>query len=184
MIRCTASWGTLASMIPELRDYYRIVTGRPSKTHPLQVTSERAPRGLYRFHIGDGEQQPIRTEVEQSFPNSTFSERNGRTLVDVPEADINKVRCCIVEDSRGGLWYIENPFFPLVLPEVGLHFLMINFLSNIMRYSPHGWGAVLTNEVNSGTALLIRRYLSVFENKLPFIVLRDISRFHPSLPSR
>ncbi|WP_420814250.1 YaaC family protein [Polyangium fumosum] len=59
------------------------------------------------------------------------------------------------------------------------HFLLINALSNIMRYSPHGWGSVLANEVNSGTSLLIKKYLSAFENKLPFIVLRDISRYYP-----
>jgi hypothetical protein len=177
--RCTSSLGTLMSMLPELRDYYRLVTKTNSRTHPLEVTRERSVRGLFRFHIGDGERQPTRADLAQSFPGAVIDEKHGKCLVDVEDAAIHKIRAHMVADALGKSWYVENPFFPLVLPEISLHFLLMNSLSNIMRYSPHRWGVVLSNEVNSGTALLIRKYLSVFENKFPFIVLRDISRFWP-----
>ncbi|TKC90012.1 YaaC family protein, partial [Polyangium fumosum] len=120
--RCTTTWGTLLSMVPELRDYYRLVTKRPSRTHPLEISQERSVRGLYRFHIGDGERQPNRADIERSFPETTISEKHGQALVDVPASNLHQIRACITTDARGKSWYIENPFFPITLPEACLHF--------------------------------------------------------------
>ncbi|HSX59966.1 MAG TPA: YaaC family protein [Tahibacter sp.] len=178
--RTTVSPGTLLSMIPELREYYKLITGRNSRAHPLELSITNDTRTVkWEFQIGDGELRPPVDGVEKEFEGFNVYERHGKIIVAVPGSDAHRIRACIYSDARGRFWYIENPFFPIVLPEVCVHFLLSNSFSNIMRYSPDRWGNILLNEADSNVSLIARKYLSAFENKFPFLVLRSISRFQP-----
>ncbi len=178
--RFTVGVGTLLSMIPEIREYYGIVTGDSGRTHPLSVSMGKNVRSImWEFQIGDGEAKPNISDVENSFSGFAVSERYGKYFVEVPSSETNRIRATIYCDARGNLWYIENPFFPVILPEICVHFILTSTLSNLMRYSPDHWGSVLLNEVNSERSLITRKYLSSFENKFPFLLLRSLSKYFP-----
>jgi hypothetical protein len=119
------------------------------------------------------------SDVENSFNGFLVSERFGKYIVSVPASDTFKISACISCDARGNLWYIENPFYPVVFPEVCIHFMLTSTLSNLMRYSPDHWGSVLLNETNTDQSLITRKYLSAFENKFPILILRSISKYFP-----
>ena len=82
-------------------------------------------------------------------------------------------------DIYGKLWYIDNKFFPINIPEICIHFLAISALSNIMRYQPEIWGAILNNDLDARLSTLIRYYLTIYEQKFPFLILRSISEYFP-----
>lgn len=178
--RISTGTGTLLSMVPELRDYYRLTTGNTSRTHPLDISqsSDRLTQ-KWDISIGDGNNRPQKTDIENSFPGMKIIDRHGKYVVEVPTADISNIKACLYSDIRGRAWYIENPFFPFILPEVCLHFLLSNAFSNIMRYSPDNWGSILLNDVDSDVSLITRRYLSTLESKIPIIMLRSISKYFP-----
>jgi hypothetical protein len=48
-----------------------------------------------------------------------------------------------------------------------------------MRYKPGVWGDILLNEVASDIALLVREYFSIFETKIPILLLRHLSAYMP-----
>ncbi len=178
--RFTVNVGTLLSLIPEIREYYKLVTGRNSRTHPLEISLGNDPRNIkWEFQIGDGEYRPTGSEVENAFSGFNITERHGKVIVEVPAVDVHKISASIFVDIRGDFWFIENPFFPVILPEICVHFLLTNTFSNIMRYSPDHWGSILLNEVNSDVSLITRKYLSSFENKFPMLILRLISQYYP-----
>jgi len=178
--RFTASIGTLLSMVPEIREYYKLVTGQQSRTYPLEVSLGRAHRSVvWEFQIGDGEVRPSISEVQKAFEDFDISERYGKIIVEIPASSAHKIKASIYTDAKGEFWYIENPFFPIILPEECIHFILTNAFSNIMRYSPDKWGSILFNEGNSDVSLITRKYLSAFENKFPILALRSISRFYP-----
>ena len=174
------SLGTLLSMVPEMSDYYKLTTGRPSRCHPLEIASSHDGRSVtWEFHIGDGEVRPSLADVENSFPKFNRAEKHGKYIVSVPASLASGIGACIYTDIRGELWYIENPFFPVILPEAATHFLITSVFSNIMRYRPEEWGDVLSNEVDSHISLLTRHYFSSFQRKFLIIVLRALSRYLP-----
>lgn len=178
--RTTVTLGTLLSMVPEIREYYYLMTKNRSRTHPLEMAMGNTARQVqWEFHIGDGENRPNPDDISQAFKGFRTIERHGKVIVEVPLAQLHTVKACIFTDVRGKFWYIENPFSPVVLPEVCIHFLLMNAFSNLMRYSPDNWGNMLLNEVSSGVSLMTRKYVSAFENKYPTIILRSISKFYP-----
>jgi hypothetical protein len=179
-VRNTVNVGTLMSMVPEIREYFRLLTGRNGRTHALQVSMGSDPRNIkWEFQVGDGEVKPSKSDLENAFPGFDITERHGKFIATVPASDSHKVRASIYADARGELWYVENPFYPVLLPEICIHFILTNTFSNLMRYSPDRWGSVLLNEVNSDWSLIARKYLSAFENKFPLLVLRSISKYYP-----
>lgn len=175
----TTGMSILMSMIPELRDYYRLVKKQSGRTHPLEISQDGGRRGMVQFQIGDGEIKPDRGDLERAFPEANIRERYGKLIVDVASTELHRIRSMILVDALGDYWYIENPFYPIILPEIGLHFLIMHSLSNIMRYSPDQWVDILSNESNSGASFLIKRYLSAFEDKVPFMILRNASQYYP-----
>lgn len=182
--RVTVGTGTLLSMVPEIREYYQLVTGKTSRTFPLEITTASDQRSMkWELQIGDGETRPSLIDIENAFGDFQHSERHGKTIVTVPMSEAHKVRATIYSDIRGRFWYVENPFFPIVLPEICVHFLLTNAFSNIMRYSPDSWGEVLLNQVQSDISLITRKYLSAFENKFPVLLLRALSKFYPYVSS-
>lgn len=178
--RYTVAAGTLLSMVPEIRDYYKITTSRDSRTHPLEISviSDRRTTS-WELQIGDGIRRPPASDITQAFEGFKVSERHGKTIVTIPSAEEHLAQASIFSDIRGRLWYVENPFFPIVLPELCVHFLLTSMFSNLMRYSPDHWGEILLNQVNTNVSLIISKYLSAFELKLPILLLRSISKFHP-----
>ncbi len=172
--------GTLLSMVPEMSNNYKLATGKPSRCFPLEITVANDPRKLtWEFSIGDGEIRPDSKIVEDSFPNCPRVDRHGKTVVSVVAADADKIKACIYTDLRGGLWFIDNPFFPIILPEIAVHFLALSVFSNLMRYRPDEWGNVLTNDVSSDVFILTKHYFSNLERKFQILVLRSASRYIP-----
>ncbi|MFT8979806.1 YaaC family protein [Gluconobacter oxydans] len=178
--RFDVSLGTLLSMIPEMADYYKLTTGSQSRCFPLEISSTNNIRSVtWEFQIGNGETRPSSASIEQAFRGFQVDERHGKTIVTVPAANSSKLNATIYTDLRGKLWFVENPFFPIMLPEISVHFLITSIFSNIMRYRPDEWGSVLLNEVSSNISLLTRHYFSSFQRKFMLLVLRSSSRFIP-----
>ena len=179
-IRVTSGCGTLLSLLPEMREFYSILTGKPSRALPLDIAQIPDGRGMkWEFQIGDGQQRPDQTILDRAFNGMPKTERQGRVIVTVPPTELHKTKALIYTDVRGRFWYIDNPFFPILLPEIGIHFLLANAFSSIMRYKPGVWGDILLNEVASDLALLVRKYFSTFETKVPLLLLRHLSQFMP-----
>lgn len=159
--RHTIGVGTLLSMIPEIREYFRIVSGKAGRTHPLSIIMGKSERSIaWEFQIGDGERRPDIADVERAFNGLEVLERYGKYIVKVPASEAHNISASIYCDARGSLWYIENPFYPVVFPELCVHFMLTSTLSNLMRYSPDHWGSVLLNETSSDQSLITRKYLS------------------------
>ncbi len=178
--RFDVSLGTLLSLIPEMADYYKLTTGRNSRCYPMEIVSANDPRSLtWEFHIGNGETRPSQDATKQAFQGFPISERFGKTIVTVPAAQAPSILACIYTDLRGNLWFVDNPFYPIILPEVSIHFLITSIFSNIMRYRPDEWGSVLLNEVSSDISLITRHYFSSFQKKFMLLVLRSVSRYLP-----
>ncbi len=178
--RIDASIGTLLSMLPEMTNYYSLMTGRRSRAFPLEIVNANNPRALtWEFQIGDGTSLPTRESVEKSFESFEITERFGKYIVPVPATKSADVKALIYSDVSGRLSYIENPFYPILLPEVCVHFLLNHIYSCIMRYRPEEWGNVILNEVSTDTSLLTRHYFSNFERKFLLLVLRCLSRYNP-----
>ncbi len=134
--------GTLLSMIPEMAEYYQLTTGRQSRCFPLEIVSANDIRSVtWEFQIGNGETRPSVDSLTQAFSGFHVAERFGKAIVTVPAANSEKLNATIYTDLRGKLWFVENPFFPIILPEVALHFLITSIFSNVMRYRPDEWGA-------------------------------------------
>lgn len=181
--RHTVSIGCLLGMIPEIREYYRLINGSPGFTHPMDISLGSDPRNVkWEVMIGDGTVMPPQDEVERDFPGMKITSRHGKVVVEVPPAESHKIRAMIFVGVDGEFWYVQNPFHPVVLPEICIHFMLTSSFSNIMRYSPDHWGDILLNERSSDVSLMTRKYLSAFENKLPVLVLRSVSKFYPYIP--
>lgn len=178
--RFSVSLGTILSMVPEMKDYYKLTTGNNSRCYPLEITSANDPRSVvWEFHIGDGESKPSIDSIQQSFQEFSRADRHGKIVITVPAACASSIMACIYTDIRGSLWYVENPFFPVILPEISIHFLISNIFSNIMRYRPDEWGSVLLNDVQSEISLLTRHYFSSFQKKFLLLILRSITKYLP-----
>lgn len=178
--RFDVSLGTLLSMIPEMAEYYQLTTGRQSRCFPLDIKPTNDVRSvMWEFQIGNGETRPAFDSVQNDFHGFPVTERFGKTVVTIPALEASKIRSLIYTDLRGKLWYVENPFFPIMPPEVSIHFLITSMFSNIMRYRPDEWGSVLLNEVSSNISLLTRHYFSSFQRKFLLLILRSTSRFFP-----
>lgn len=183
--RIDASIGTLLSMLPEMSNYYTLMTGRRSRAFPLEIVNANNPRALtWEFQIGDGASLPTREMVEKSFQGFELVERFGKYIISVPATRSADVKALIYTDISGRLSFIENPFFPVLLPEVCVHFLLNHIYSCIMRYRPEEWGNVILNEVSTDTSLLTRHYFSNFERKFLLIILRCLSRYSPTVQDR
>ncbi|MFD2170559.1 YaaC family protein [Tumebacillus lipolyticus] len=175
----------LLSMIPELRDYYKLLTGENSRTHQLKVVRGQNHRAIsWDIFIGDGHDLPSREDLESSFKDCEISRSEGKAKVSISNEKMQGIRGTIYSDIYGDFWYVENPLHPVVLPEICVHFLLMSSFSNIMRYNPYEWSRILENETDSKISLLIRRYISIFEHKLPILLMRGLTEFHAMLAKR
>jgi len=178
--RFSVSISTMMSLIPEIRDYYSLTTGNISRTYPITLELGRDIKNVtLHLYIGDGVDLPPERKIQESFDGFGIDVSHGKYLVRVRLADVHRIRACIYTDISGGFWYIENPFFPVVLPEFCTHFIIVNALSTIMRYAPDVWGEILLNEADSKMSLIIRKYLSAFEEKFNILMLRNLSLYNP-----
>lgn len=178
--RYSVSLGTLLSMIPEMSDYYKLTTAKDSRCFPLSIVNANDPRNVtWEFQIGNGEHRPPPASIEAAFGGFSTTERHGKVIVTVPATESHRIRACIYTDIRGEFWFIDNPFFPTIPPEICIHFLINSMFSNVMRYRPDEWGNVLLNDVSSGISLITRHYFSSFQRKFFLVVLRAISRYVP-----
>lgn len=173
---------TLLSMVPELHNYYRKVDPEHKIVHRLRIDSSVAQKKIiFRFYIGDGNVRPNIENLKQAFGDCAIEEEAGTYKIVVPVDKLTNIMPCIYQDIRGDLYYIDGPIKGVVIPEICLHYLIISALCNIMRYSPNEWNKILTNKVSSSFSLLINRYLRLFEQKFPMIVVQYLSNYCPVL---
>lgn len=182
------SWKTslfaLFSMIPEMRDIYSEYDNL-SLVHPLEIKyTHRQRRHGYEFIIGDGLKTPDISQIEKSFPHCEMEDAGGKKKLFVESEKMPFIPITIYTDIYGKLWYVNNKFELINMPEICLHFLIISALSNVMRYQPEVWGAILNNDLDARLSTLIRYYLTIYEQKFPFLVLRSISNYYPIIRKR
>lgn len=176
------SIGMLLSMIPELRDFYNLLSGKISRTYPVSIDHDHSTRvQKLEFRIGDGTSLPSIDSIKSAFGDREIKNKFGQFIVSLEAAELTNINAMIWSDEYGELWFVDNPLYPLNLPEIAIHFLIISSLSTVMRYDPQLWGEIVLNEVNSNVSLIIRKYLSILEYKMPFLILRNGSSFWPYL---
>ncbi|WPP40768.1 YaaC family protein [Paenibacillus hunanensis] len=170
--------GTLLSMVPELREYYNLVSKKNSRSHQLLIKRSNSPRSIeWDFLIGDGKVQPTINELQKAFPNEIIGNHSGKSAITIPDEQVSNIRAMIFSDIHGDFWFIENPLEHIVLPEICVHYLIMFAFSNIMRYKPDTWNEILTNETDSEISFLIRKYISIFEYKYPVLLTRSLTEY-------
>ena len=170
----------LLSMVPDLQtQFVRLNTGH-TNVHKLSIdTGTVGMKSTYNFYIGDGKNKPDIDELKLCFNTDEINEDQGSYKISVEAKDVSSIRPMIYQDVYGKLWYISAPIKGLYLPELCLHFLIISALCNIMRYSPHEWSDILTNQISSQFSLIINQYIRVFERKFPLLVAQCLSNYNP-----
>lgn len=175
--RFTVSLYTIFNMMPEMQS---VLMAEKNRIFPLSINyGIHAAVPYYKLRIGDGNQTINQNSINSSFGSCEHHIEGGQNIVTIPIDKIRDIQTTIYTDIYGKLWYIESPFPEIQIPEMCLHFMAIFALSNIMRYQPEIWGAILANEYETKISTLIRYYLTLFEQKLPFLIMRSTSNFYP-----
>lgn len=173
---------TLLSMVPELSSYHILFKTTKSLTFSTAVETE-VVAGVcnYKFTIGDGERRPIKEHIENDFPDCDISEKHGCWVIFVTPEKLNCIMPTLYVDSFGMISYIEKPgdTNDFVMPEICLHYLIMASFSCIMRYTPYEWKKLLSNNYSSEITLLIGKYIRIFEQKYPIMLLRLLSDTFP-----
>lgn len=182
------SWSTslfaLFSMIPEMRDIYS-EQDTCSLVHPLEIKyAQKQRKHGFEFIIGNGSDLPDVSRIQKCFPQLDMKNVDGKKSIFVESEKMPFIPITIYTDIHGKLWYIDNKFELINMPEICIHFLIISALSNIMRYQPEVWGAILNNDLDARLSTLIRYYLTIYEQKFPFLILRSISNYYPIIRER
>lgn len=173
---------TLLSMVPELTDFYRRIDTKHQVVHKLNIdTSVVNSKIRYNFYIGNGISKPNKEKLEFCFKAEQIVDNHGSYIVSIDAEQLHCISPIIYQDIRGMLWYIETPIDSLYIPEICLHYLIISALCNIMRYSPHEWSLILNNKVSPQYALLINRYIRLFEIKFPMLVVKHLTDYSLNL---
>lgn len=173
---------TLLSMVPELTDFYKRIDKEHQVVHKLDIdTSVVNSKISYNFYIGNGISKPDKEKLEFCFKTEQIKDNQGSYIVSIDSEQLHYVSPIIYQDIRGTLWYIETPINGLYIPEICLHYLIISALCNIMRYSPHEWSLILNNKVSPQYALLINRYIKLFEIKFPMLVVKHLTNYSLNL---
>lgn len=199
--RFIASLNSLFSMVPEMHSLFSFSNN--TKIHKICISNiAHTTSTSYTIKVGNG-QEFINEDFLNCFPYETKKQQDGKLIINVPIVDIKNSTLPIYCDIYGNLTSImptikyanyqntadasantkilvsDNLCKDLQLPEFCLHFLIIFALSNIMRYQPEVWGAILANEHETKFATMIRYYLTIFEQKLPFLALKHTSDYYP-----
>lgn len=178
---------TLLSMVPELQNQYENVVKNHKQVHKLNIKQGMENgKATYTFEIGNGIELPDIERLKVCFnilDDINIAKNYGKYQISVPAETVSDIMPLIYQDVNGGLWYIESPIEYFNPPEICLHFLIISALCNIMRYSPHEWADILSNKVSSEFSLLISRYLRLFEQKFPMMVIQYLTNYLPVLKS-
>lgn len=170
----------LLSCVPELQDQVIKIPSCKNIIHKLTITSEVVNMDVsYVFEIGDGREKPNDTILKKLFKVQSIQEINGKYRITVPAKNISDIMPTIYQDIHGNLWYIDPLIPDLYIPEICLHFIIISALCNIMRYSPHIWNNILSNNISSDFSLLISKYLRLFEVKYPMLITQQLTNFIP-----
>ena len=173
---------TLLSMVPELTDFYKRIDIEHQVVHKLNIdTSVANSKISYNFYIGNGISKPDKEKLKSCFKTEKIKDNQGSYIVSIDADQLHCVSPIIYQDIRGMLWYIEMPIDGLYIPEICLHYLIISALCNIMRYSPHEWSLILNNKVSPQYALLINRYIRLFEIKFPMLVVKHLTDYSLNL---
>lgn len=170
---------SIFSMMPEMASVLNLPTKSVFDTNISMEISKKEI--MYKISIGNGNDTIQDTSLDTAFGSHERKISEGRYVVFIPQGNIHSVKASFYTDVYGKTWFIDSPVPVIQLPEICLHFMAMFTLSNIMRYQPQLWGAILANEHDTRISTLVRYYLTLFERKLPFIVLRNTSELFPMI---
>lgn len=113
---------SLFSMIPEMRDIYSDKEQR-SLVYPLDIkyTYKNKNHG-YKFIIGNGTETPNDSSLEKIFNNAEIINSDGKKKIFIKADNLSSVLITVYTDIYGKLWYIDNKFYPINMPEICIHF--------------------------------------------------------------
>ena len=172
--------GSLFSYIPELSSSIQSSTGGNTFCKQMTIKPTTVGRELgYEIIIGDGKEQ-LSTQRFDAMFNATSTQLNGNLKYLITDKTFQTLKISIFQDIYGKTFLIDDKI-GYVLPEILIHFMILFAFSNIQRYDPPLWGEILSNKINSNVSYLIYKYFSVFENKLPYLILRLIGDNYPML---
>ena len=182
---CIVSIASLFQMLPELQEVYRLATGQNGIAYPVEIKRTDDMKELtWRMRIGKEDYVPSVADIKRCIEISEqcglrFKENDGGVPSFTFTVDQFKtVKATFFTDLYGDMWFINHKLFPIVLPEICVHFLLLSIFSNIMRYAPDTWEKILMNEENSGVSLLVHRYLALIEKKLPVLLGQCLTEYY------
>lgn len=172
--------GSLFGYIPELSDSMQQISGRGSFCHHMSIKpTSKEHRWGYEIVVGNGKERldKIKAEIDSLFHSeSILSDGNLKYFIN--DSDFQKININIYQDIYGKMYFVRDNI-GYAIPELLIHFMILFAFSNIQRYDPPLWGEILSNKINTNISYLIYRYFSVFENKLPYLMLRLFGSNYP-----
>lgn len=180
---CSVSVASLLQILLELQDAYQLATGQNGVAYPVIIErTDDIKKISWKMRIGnedfvpdieairrcilDGSELELK-ENDGGLPSLTFTAEQFKTI-----------KATFFFDLYGDMWFINHKLFPIVMPEICVHFLLLSIFSNIMRYAPDTWEKILMNEENSGVSLLVHRYLALIEKKLPILLGQSLTEYY------
>lgn len=181
--RCSISVASLLQMLPELQDVYRLATNQNGVAYPIEIKrTEDIKKISWKMRIGQEEYIPEIGDITKCLPDSDAFDFKGNDKglpsFTFTDDQFKTIKSTFFTDLYGGMWFINHGLFPVVLPEICVHFLLLSIFSNIMRYAPDTWEKILMNETNSGVSLLVHRYLALIEKKLPILLGQILTEYY------
>lgn len=172
--------GSLFFFIPELAPSIHNITKKYSYCKPMKIKTTIVGSGIgYEILIGDGKEELDSASFDLRL-KAKSQKIDGKLKYQIGASDFQSLDLTISQDIFGNLFFVDSPL-AFSMPELFIHFMILFAFSNIQRYDPPLWGKILSNHINSDVSYLISRYFSIYEQKLPYILLRQIGRNYPIL---
>ncbi len=174
--------GSLFAYIPELSDSIQQISKTSTYCYHLSIkpTSQEREWG-YEIIVGNGKEglDSMKSELDLLF-NSQSCQSDGKLKYFIKDSDFLTLNINIYQDIYGETYLVYDKV-GYAMPELLVHFMILFAFSNIQRYDPPLWGEILSNKIDSNISYLIYRYFSIFENKLPYLILRTLGADYPVL---
>lgn len=170
--------GSIFTYLPELSSYSSDFLNLAKRAFPIKIKSVSLGTVVgYELIIGDGKINLDENKFDTLIKIKN-EKINGRLKYLVPMDAFSELNLTLMQDIYGEFYLIDSSL-PFSIPEIILHFMIMFSFSNIQRYDPPLWSKVLNNKINSDVSYLIYKYMAIYENKLPYLILRLIGNIYP-----
>lgn len=170
--------GSIFAYLPELSGYLSDFLDLDKRAFPVKIKSVSLGTVVgYELIIGDGKIYLDENKFD-TLMRTKNEKIDGRLKYLIPMSVFSELNLTLMQDIYGEFYLIDSQL-PFSVPEIILHFLIMFSFSNIQRYDPPLWSKVLNNKINSDVSYLIYKYIAIYENKLPYLILRLIGNVYP-----